>query len=67
VSPTANGAIIKNYRLFVGKFENQSIKIITIIDGATIEGPGEQNSGQGFIQLPVGESPVIVLVTHPAK
>ena len=49
VSPTTNGTVIKNYRLFTGIAENQLVKKIELIDGKIINNSGTPNSLPGIL------------------
>jgi hypothetical protein len=54
--------VIKNYRLFTGLAENQSFKEIKLIDGSEPAPVGGQRARNGFIELPVDESPTIIFL-----
>jgi hypothetical protein len=62
VSPTANGSIIKNFRLKIGEISNQSVEIINLADKKPA---GFSQTGKIIdhaIQLDVGEAPVILIL-----
>ncbi len=62
VSPTTGGRIIKNYRLFTGLPDNKPVREIKLIDGTPANSSGVRvASKNGFLELAVDESPVIVL------
>jgi len=62
VSPTTSGVIIKNYRLFIGLADTQSFKSAKLADGSVPAPVGGGRAGNGFIELPVDESPTIVFL-----
>ncbi len=63
VSPTTNGTVVKNYRLFTGLADNLAVKEIKLINGIAPAGNGEQKIKPGVIELTVGELPIIVLTS----
>ena len=61
VSPTTNGSVVKNFRLFCELVHSQPVSEIKLIDGGSPAGsPGTRMPKNGFIELNVAESPTIV-------
>lgn len=62
VSPTSNGAVVKNFRLLTGLNDNHPFKEITFAGGGTTGQLISGTAGRGFIDLNVSESPTIVFL-----
>lgn len=61
VSPTTNGTTIKHFRLTANIAAGQAVQLIRLTDNSVTGVVLNSKAGNGFIDVEVGESPVIVL------
>jgi hypothetical protein len=62
VSPTINGTTIKNFKLTVSAAAGHPVQQIRLADKSVTGSVANSKTGNGFVEVEVGESPVILLM-----